>query len=61
MERVLAEARTLGGRALRLDSEQRLAAAVRLYRRYGFREIADYNRNPRADVWMELPLPAERG
>ena len=36
-------------------------AAVRLYRRYGFREIDDYNRNPRADVWMELPLPAGRG
>ncbi len=61
MERVLSEAHTLGGRVLRLDSEHRLAAAVRLYRRYGFREIADYNRNPRADVWMELPLPAERG
>ncbi len=61
MERVLAEARALGAKALRLDSEHRLAAAVRLYRRYGFREIADYNRNPRADVWMELPLPAERG
>jgi ribosomal protein S18 acetylase RimI-like enzyme len=46
MERVLAEAHALGGRVLRLDSEQRLAAAVRLYRRYGFREIDDYNRNP---------------
>ncbi len=61
MERVLVEARALGAKVLRLDSERRLAAAVRLYRRYGFREIADYNRNPRADVWMELPLPAERG
>lgn len=56
MDRVLEEARTLGGRVLRLDSESRLQAAVRLYRRYGFREIADYNRNPRADVWMERPL-----
>jgi hypothetical protein len=42
---------------LRLDSERdRLAAAVKLYRRYGFEEIADYNRNPRADIWMELRL-----
>jgi len=56
MDRVLEEARALGGRALRLDSEQRLAAAVRLYRSYGFAEIPDYNRNPRADIWMELPL-----
>ncbi len=53
MDRVLDEARSLGGRVLRLDSEERLAAAVRLYRRYGFKEIADYNGNPRANVWME--------
>ena len=56
MARVLEEARALGGRALRLDSEHRLAAAVRLYRRYGFRDIADYNGNPRAEIWMELTL-----
>ena len=56
MDRVLEEAGALGGRALRLDSEQRLGAAVRLYRSYGFAEIPDYNRNPRADVWMELRL-----
>ena len=56
MARVLEEARALGGRALRLDSEHRLEAAVRLYRRYGFRDIADYNGNPRAEIWMELPL-----
>jgi GNAT superfamily N-acetyltransferase len=56
MDRCLAEARGLGGRLLRLDSERRLLAAVRLYRAYGFVEIADYNRNPRADVWMERRL-----
>jgi putative acetyltransferase len=56
MDRCLEEGRTLGGRAMRLDSEHRLAAAVRLYRSYGFREIPDYNGNPRANVWMELPL-----
>lgn len=56
MDRCLAEARALGGRVLRLDSERRLEAAVHLYRRYGFAEIPDYNRNPRADLWMELPL-----
>jgi GNAT superfamily N-acetyltransferase len=56
MDRVLEEARALGGRVLRLDSESRLEPAVRLYRRYGFQEIADYNGNPRADVWMERPL-----
>ena len=57
MDRCLDEARALGGRVLRLDSERdRLAVAVRLYRGYGFTEIADYNRNPRADIWMELRL-----
>ena len=56
MDRCLEEARTLGARVLRLDSERRLEAAVRLYRGYGFEEIPDYNRNPRADVWMELRL-----
>jgi len=29
---------------------------VRLYRSYGFEEIPDYNRNPRADLWMEVRL-----
>ena len=57
MDRCFDEARALGARVLRLDSERhRLAAAVKLYRRYGFEEIPDYNRNPRADVWMERPL-----
>jgi putative acetyltransferase len=60
MDRVLAEARALGGRVLRLDSERRLEAAVRLYRSYGFKEIPDYNRNPRAEIWMELPLAPHR-
>jgi len=60
MDACLDEARALGGRVLRLDSEQRLEAAVRLYRRYGFEEIPDYNRNPRADLWMEIRLAPGR-
>ena len=56
MDACLAEARGLGCRLLRLDSERRLEAAVHLYRAYGFTEIADYNGNPRADLWMEAPL-----
>ena len=50
------EARGLGCRLLRLDSERRLEAAVHLYRAYGFTEIADYNGNPRAELWMEARL-----
>ena len=56
MDRVLDEAQRLGGRVLRLDSERRLEAAVHLYRSYGFEEIGDYNRNPHAEIWMELRL-----
>jgi hypothetical protein len=33
-----------------------MAAARRLYRDYGFREIPDYNGNPRAEIWMEATL-----
>jgi putative acetyltransferase len=56
MDACLEEARALGCRRLRLDSEDRLAAAVHLYRTYGFEEIPDYNGNPRANVWMEREL-----
>jgi len=56
LERCLQEARTLGFRTLRLDSERRMHAALQLYRRFGFTEIPDYNGNPRAQVWMELKV-----
>ena len=56
LDACLAEARSLGCHRLRLDSEPRLAAAVHLYRSAGFTEIADYNGNPRADLWMERAL-----
>src|SRR5215813_2947155 len=52
----LLEARSLGCRALRLDSQIKLAAAVHLYRVNGFQEIPRYNDNPRADIWMERAL-----
>ena len=52
----LAEARRLGCRTLRLDSQTKLEAAVRLYRANGFRDIPRYNDNRRADVWMERTL-----
>ena len=53
LDACLAEARALGFHTLRLDSEQRLAAAVHIYRSAGFTDIADYNGNPRAEMWME--------
>jgi ribosomal protein S18 acetylase RimI-like enzyme len=56
MDASLDEARQLGCRALRLDTQANLAAAVRLYRAYGFTDIPRYNDNRRADIWMERPL-----
>ena len=56
MDACLEEARRLDCRALRLDSQAKLEAAVRLYRAYGFAEIARYNDNHRADIWMERSL-----
>jgi len=56
LERCLEEAKALGFRTLRLDSERRMHAALHLYRTFGFTEIPDYNGNPRAQVWMELTV-----
>ena len=56
LEACLDEARALGLRRVRLDTQARMEAAQALYRAYGFREIPDYNGNPRAQIWMEAPL-----
>ena len=56
MDACLHEARRLGCRALRLDTQARMEAAVHLYRAYGFSEIPRYNDNHRADIWMERSL-----
>jgi GNAT superfamily N-acetyltransferase len=50
------EAKRLGCRTLRLDSQTKLEAAVHLYRAHGFTEVPRYNDNPRADIWMERTL-----
>ena len=56
MDACLDEARRLGCRSLRLDTQAKMEAAVHLYRAYGFSEIPRYNDNLRADIWMELAL-----
>jgi GNAT superfamily N-acetyltransferase len=49
-------ARERGLSAVRLDTNARLVEANRMYREAGYREIADYNANRRADRWYEKPL-----
>jgi GrpB-like predicted nucleotidyltransferase (UPF0157 family) len=61
--RLLAELESVaaarGCRAIRLDTSAYLTAAVALYRSAGYREVPDYNGNPKADLWFERPLADE--
>lgn len=45
-----------GCRAIRLDTSDYLSAAIDLYRAAGYREVPDYNRNPKASLWFERAL-----
>lgn len=40
----------------RLDSSDYLTSALGLYRAAGYREVPDYNGNPKANVWFERAL-----
>ncbi len=51
-------ARERGCRAVRLDTSDYLTAAIALYRDAGYREVADYNGNPKANLWFERQLDA---
>ena len=56
LEELEQRARQHGVRAVRLDTNARLTEANRMYREAGYREIEDYNSNPRADRWYEKSL-----
>ena len=57
-EKIIAEARQLGCKKLRLDTvEPIMKTAVAMYRQLGFREIPPYRQNPIAGaLYMELQL-----
>ena len=56
--KIIADARQLGYKQLRLDTvEPRMKAAVAIYRQLGFREIQAYRQNPiDGALYMELAL-----
>jgi putative acetyltransferase len=58
VERIIAEARTIGYERMRLDTvASAMKEAIALYRRMGFEEIAPYSVIPIEDaLWMELRL-----
>jgi GNAT superfamily N-acetyltransferase len=45
-----------GCRAVRLDTSDYLTEAIGLYRSAGYREVPDYNGNPKASLWFERSL-----
>jgi ribosomal protein S18 acetylase RimI-like enzyme len=57
-ERVIADARQISYKQLRLDTvEPMMRAAVAMYRQLGFGEIAPYRENPiEGALYMELQL-----
>ncbi len=50
------EALALGVTTLRLETNQALQEAIRLYRSAGFHEVAPFNSDPYAHHWFEKPL-----
>lgn len=57
IDRVVADARGIGYRHMRLDTFPFMESAIRLYRRYGFYPIARYNDNPaKTAIFMQLDL-----
>jgi GNAT superfamily N-acetyltransferase len=49
-------ARRHGCAAARLDTSDYLTDAIALYRAAGYREVPDYNGNPKASLWFERQL-----
>ena len=51
-----AQARELGMRTLRLETNRALEEAIRLYQSSGYLEVAPFNTDPYADRWFEKRL-----
>jgi GNAT superfamily N-acetyltransferase len=56
LEELERRARGRGFEAIRLDTHDRLSEATAMYSGAGYREIPDYNSNPRSNRWFEKLL-----
>ena len=56
LRRLEDEARALGHRTVRLDTNGTLTEAIEMYGRAGYRPIERYNDNPYAQAWFEKAL-----
>lgn len=57
VQRIIDDARAIGYRRMLLDTLPPLRSAIDLYRRFGFREIPQYNDSPVTDaIYMQLDL-----
>lgn len=56
LDRLVAEARRLGYRQVRLETNRALTEAIALYRSAGFVEVPAFNDEPHADHWFALGL-----
>lgn len=56
LEALEVQARALGLKTLRLETNRTLGEAIRLYRSAGYREVAPFNSDPYAHHWFEKSL-----
>ncbi|NEG69869.1 GNAT family N-acetyltransferase [Bifidobacterium choloepi] len=57
LDRACEDARDIGYKHMRLDTLPSMKSAVRLYERYGFHEIGNYNGNPvKSAIFLEKDL-----
>ncbi len=56
LRRLVHEARSLGLRQVRLETNEALSEAIALYRAEGFVEVPAFNREPHAHHWFTLDL-----
>ena len=54
LRRLIAEARAMGFRRVRLDTNRALAEAIAIYRSEGFAEVPAFNDEPHAHHWFAL-------